>query len=68
LAYHAGLLQDSRTKDLKDFLKNKQAKDRTWNINFRYKAEGYIVFDKGRSSNEWVTYIIRKSLNEKTVD
>lgn len=61
--HSAGLFKDSRTKDLIDFLKSKQTKDGHWKINFRYKAEGYTVFDKGWNSNEWVTYIISKSLS-----
>lgn len=64
-AYNAKLLGDSRTRELIDFLNNKQTKDGSWRINFRYKAEGYTIFDKGRGASEWTTYIIKQSLKQE---
>jgi hypothetical protein len=61
----AKLLGDSRTKELIGFLKSKQKQDGNWKIDFRYKAEGYTVFDKGRDKSEWTTHIIKQSLNEQ---
>lgn len=63
-ASDVNLLNDSRTKEIVDFLKNKQKKDGNWKNDFKYKADGYTVFDKGRSTSEWTTYIIKQSLNE----
>jgi hypothetical protein len=63
-ASEASILKDSRTQVLVDFIKSKQTKDGCWKIDFRYKAEGYTVFDKGRGASEWITYIIKQSLNE----
>lgn len=60
--HDAGLQNDSRTKDLIDFLKSKQTKDGNWKVNFRYKAEGYIVFDKGKNVSEWVSYILNEAI------
>jgi len=65
-ACDAELLHDSRTKDLIDYLKSKQTTNGTWKISFRYKAEGYTVFDKGKGTNEWLTYTIKKSLTGNT--
>ena len=62
-ASEAKLLNDSRTRELVDIIKRQQTKDGTWKINFRYKADGYTVFDKGRGASEWITYIIKQSLN-----
>lgn len=63
-AGNAGILNDNRTHDLIDYLKSKQAKDGSWKISFRYKADGYMIFDKVRGRNEWVTYIIKASLGK----
>lgn len=63
-ASDANLLNDSRIKEIVDFLKSKQKKDGNWKNNFKYKADGYTVFDKGRGTSEWTTYIIKQSLNE----
>lgn len=60
----AGILNDTRTHDLIDYLNSKKTKDANWKISFRYKADGYMVFDKGRGRNEWVTYVINMSLNK----
>lgn len=56
------LLYDDRAKELIDYLKSKQTKDGNWKVSFRYKAEGYTIFDRGKVTHEWVTYIIKKSL------
>lgn len=63
-AGNAGLLQDERTKDLVDHLKKRRTKDGKWRTNFRYKADGYTVFDRKGTHGEWVTYVISSALNE----
>ena len=63
-AGNAGLLNDNRTHDLIDHLNSKKTKDGNWKTSFRYKADGYMVFDKGRGRNEWLTYVIKTSLNK----
>ena len=59
----AGLLKDQRTKDLADHLEKRRMKNGNWRISFRYKADGYSVFDKERTHGEWVTYIINRALS-----
>jgi len=59
----ANLLEDSRAKYAVQYLENLQTNDGCWKINYRYRADGYTVFDKGRKSGDWVTYVIKKALN-----
>ena len=59
------LLSDNRSKELIDFIYSNRTKEGNWKVNFRYKTEGYTVFDKGRRNSEWITYIISHSLKEK---
>ena len=63
-ASQANLLKDKRTKKAIDFLEKSRTIDGDWKINYRYKAEGYNVFDNGAKSGEWVSYIIDKALNQ----
>jgi len=60
-ASEADLLQDERTARIIDYLQNSKLKKGNWKINYRYKADGYTVFDK-----DWVTYIINKALHRNT--
>ncbi len=62
-AGEANLLYDERTAFAVNFLQDKKQKDGGWKINFRYKADGYIVFDNGRSSAKWLTFIISDALS-----
>lgn len=64
-ASEAGLLKDKRTDKAGQILESIKNKDGGWKVNYRYKADGYTVFDTGRKSGEWVTYIINKSLERK---
>lgn len=63
-AKKANILNNANTKELKLFFEKSQNKDGKWKNNFRYKADGYIVFDKDKNSSEWTTYIIKQSLNQ----
>lgn len=38
-------------------------KDGGWKVNYRYKADGYTVFDMGNKPSERVTYIIHKTIH-----
>lgn len=62
-ASEANLLRDERTRCAIDFLQNSRQKDGGWKINYRYKADGYTVFDTERKSGDWTTYVISKSLS-----
>ncbi|MEM9671302.1 MAG: hypothetical protein AAF992_01830 [Bacteroidota bacterium] len=64
-AGQANLLSDSRTSKAIGFLQQARTKDSGWKISYRYKADGYLVFDRGRKVGEWVTYIIGKAINDE---
>lgn len=54
---------DERTKEAVDYLLSHKQKDGGWKVNYRYKANGYMVFDQGSKSGDWVSYMINKSIN-----
>lgn len=62
-ASNANLLKDKRTEKAVALLENSRMTDGGWKINYKYKADGYKVFDTGSKSGEWVSYIIDKALN-----
>jgi len=64
-AAQANLLGDNRTQQAVDYLNEKRTKEGCWKISYRYKSEGYIVFDRGRDCGEWVSYIISQALDPK---
>lgn len=62
-ASEAYLLRDERTRSAVDFLQNSRQKDGGWKIDYRYKSDGYTVFDNGRKSGDWATYVLSKALS-----
>ncbi|MCW8880262.1 MAG: hypothetical protein OQJ89_09395 [Kangiellaceae bacterium] len=60
----ANLLSDNRTNYAVKYLKENETED-GWKVSYRYRADGYTPFDKGRKAGHWVSYIIRNSLNGK---
>lgn len=60
LISETGLLQDERARGAIDYLLSIKKPD-GWQVTYRYKAQGFITFDKGRSK-DWVTYVIEKAL------
>ena len=61
-AARTNLLADKRTNKAVEILENARTKNEGWKINFRYKADGYMVFDTGRKDADWLTYILNKAL------
>lgn len=59
----ANLLDDPRTEYAKSYLQSKKQSS-GWNIDFRYRAKGYITFDSGRKTGDWVSYVIDKALQQ----
>ena len=59
----ANCIGDERTKEAITYLQDQKQKDGGWKVNYRYKADGYIVFDQGSKSGDWVSYMINKSIN-----
>ena len=64
-AEQANLLKDNRTNKTIEYLQSIKTNKGNWKISYRYRADGYMVFDKGRGSHEWVNYIINKALDKK---
>jgi len=60
----ASLLDDPRSQYAIRYLETKKGKS-GWTTNFRYRSNGYIAFDDGRKTGDWVTYIINHALNRK---
>jgi hypothetical protein len=57
-------IDNGRTKEAVTYLLGKKQKDSKWKVNYRYKADGYIVFDQGSKSGDWVSYIINNSISK----
>ncbi len=36
-----------------------------WKVSYRYRADGYVVFDKGAKAGAWVSYILNQALGIK---
>lgn len=47
-----------------NFLQKAQSEEGRWKISYRYRADGYVVFDKGRNAAEWLSYTINKALEK----
>ena len=63
-AKKAQLLDNEKAKDLIALINKRQTKDGKWKNSFTYKAEGYIIFDKGKKTSEWTTHIIERALTK----
>lgn len=62
-ANKANLMQNENTKDLIKLINERKTKGGKWKNNFKYKADGYVIFDKDKES-EWTTNIIKQALTE----
>jgi hypothetical protein len=60
----AKFMNDERTNDALAFLVSRKQKDDKWKINYRYKADGYVVFDQGSKLGDWVSYIINRAIEK----
>lgn len=60
----ASVKNDPRIDDALRYIQSKTTDQKRWRISFRYKAEGYLTFDKGREPAYWVSHIISDSLNK----
>lgn len=51
-------MDDKRLKPAIGYLHSKRREDNTWKIDYRYKAEGYQVFDSSRVYHPWITHTL----------
>lgn len=60
LAYATDNIKNINCKSAIDFINSKKTKDGYWKINYVYKADGYISFDKRGKKADWLTYMFNK--------
>lgn len=66
IAYLTNNMNDFRVKQAVDFINSRKTKVNDWKINYIYKADGYISFDKRGRKGEWVSYLLEKYLSQVT--
>lgn len=62
LGYETGNLKTEGCLSALEFIKHKRTKEGYWKINYVYKSDGYVSFDKRGKKAEWVTYILDRYL------
>lgn len=60
LAFITGNIEHENCKSAIQYVESKKTKDGYWKINYSYKADGYITFDKRGQKADWITYLIKK--------
>lgn len=66
IAFMTNNLNNPGVKYAIDYIISKKTKDNDWKINYIYKADGYISFDKRGIKGEWVSYLLKKYLSQVT--
>lgn len=64
IAYMTKNMNNPRVKQAVDFIKGMKTKDNNWRINYSYKADGFISFDKRGRKGEWVSYLLERYLGQ----
>ncbi len=60
MAYLTGHIRDNRCKSAIEYVNSKKKKNNYWKVNYVYKADGYISFDKRGERGDWTTYLLDK--------
>lgn len=60
LAKITGNIKNEGCQSAIDFVNSKKTKNGYWKINYIYKADGYLSFDKRGQKAEWLTYLLEK--------
>lgn len=63
LAFQTGNIKNENCKSAIDHINSKKSKDGYWKINYVYKADGYLPFDKRGQKAEWLTYLLENFTN-----
>lgn len=63
LLYKTDKLSDTRAQELIQYIEKQKQNNGFWKLNFRYKADGYTVFDMGRKPAYWLSYIMDSILS-----
>lgn len=64
-AAEANLMDDVRVSNVVKYLQSQMTEKGGWKVTYRYKADGYLVFDQGKKEGDWLTYIISNALDQK---
>lgn len=64
ITYMTGNINHPNVQEAIRFVKAKIKKDNNWRINYIYKTDGYVSFDKRGSKGEWVSYLLEKYLKQ----
>ncbi|MDF2840593.1 MAG: hypothetical protein K0Q99_1365 [Clostridia bacterium] len=68
IAYMTRNMNHPHVKPAVEFIKSKKTKDGNWKINYIYKADGFISFDKRGAKGEWVSYLLEKYLSQMILE
>lgn len=64
IAHMTKNMNNPGVKQAVDYVKSMKTKNDDWRINYIYKADGFVSFDKRGQKGEWITYILEKYLNQ----
>ena len=60
LTYATGNIKNEGCQSALEFVNRKKMKGCYWKIDYVYKSDGYVSFDKRGKKAEWLTYIIKR--------
>ena len=63
IMYKTDQLNDPRVKPALTYIQSKMTQNQDWKINYIYKAEGYVSFDRRGISGEWISYLFETYLD-----
>jgi hypothetical protein len=58
LARLTGKLHDERCADALQYVQSKRLPSGGWKIDYAYKADGYLTFDRRGKEGEWISYVL----------
>lgn len=64
IAYMTNSMNNPEVKLAVDYIESKRIKGSGWKINYIYKADGYVSFDKRGKNGQWISYLLEKYLSQ----
>ena len=58
IVHQTGHLYDPRVEPALTYIKDKMSPNQDWKINYIYKADGYVSFDRKGTTGEWISYVL----------
>lgn len=65
LAWLTKTVDDVRCKEAKKYVLQKQIASKEWKVDYVYKANGYMTFDRKGKKGDWVSYLLSTYLNDE---